>query len=198
MSAEACCTLVAVPTSWAIGTEKLSSRPWKATSSPTLSVPATTCTAPTPSTAAVVRLDTSGGTRLVACWIDRAALLGVHRARVVAGPLGEEVALGAGGLQRLDGLQADDRDGVELAHLGLQAQHDVLQHALHQRQQRDVEGGPADGDGRQGGVVEQHDDAEERGGEAGRRCLAAVARQQPWRPGRWPPMRLARSPANAD
>ena len=38
-----------------------------ATSSPTLSVPATTSTAPTPSTAAVVRLDTRGGTRLEAC-----------------------------------------------------------------------------------------------------------------------------------
>ena len=68
MSAEACCTLAAVPTIWAIGAEKLISRLWKATSSPTLSVPVDHLQGADAEHRGAVRLDTRGGTRLEACW----------------------------------------------------------------------------------------------------------------------------------
>ena len=109
---------------------------------------------------------------------DRELLLGVRRARVIARPAGEEVILGAGGLQRLDRLQADHRGREQPAALGREAQRGVRHAAMGEAEHEDVDGRAADGDRRQDGVVEHHDDAEEQRRDAACGDAADVARHQ--------------------
>ena len=159
----ACWILLAVATSWSTGVEKLISRLWKATSVPMVSVPSTTCRAPTPRTAAARQARQQRRHEVASLLRRRPACCSALSARgMVAGPLGEEIALRA---RSPSGSRSICRptigDGVELA-APRSASCSARRPARAARfgAPRTLMATPASAISASGDVVEQHDDAE--------------------------------------